>query len=76
MIMRVCVQSQAIKGKNTGIGGQVALALLFPKNQHTCMSADPNTPLFVLSNGDNVEYKEDPTVAQAKANLAAAERIQ
>ena len=40
------------------------------------MSADPNTPLFVLSDGDNVEYEEDPTVAQAKANLAAAERIQ
>ena len=40
------------------------------------MSTDSNTPLFVLSNGDDVEYDEDPAIAQAKANLAAAERIQ
>ena len=40
------------------------------------MSADPNTPLFVISDGDNVEYEDDPTVTQAKANLAAVERVQ
>ena len=34
------------------------------------MSTDPTTPLFVISDGD------DPTVTQAKANLAAAERVQ
>ena len=40
------------------------------------MSADPNTPLFVISDGDNVEYEDDPTVTQAKVNLAAVERMQ
>ena len=40
------------------------------------MSADPNTPLFVISNGDDVKYKDDPAVAQVKANLVAVERIQ
>ena len=40
------------------------------------MSADPNTPLFVLSDGDDVEYEEDPAIAQAKVNLMAAECIQ
>ena len=40
------------------------------------MSTDQNTPLFILSNDDDVEYKDDPAITQAKANLAAAERIQ
>ena len=40
------------------------------------MSADPATPLFVISDGDNVKYEDDPTVIQAKANLAAVERVQ
>ena len=40
------------------------------------MSADPNTPLFVLSDNDNVKYKDNPAVTQAKANLAAVECIQ
>ena len=40
------------------------------------MSADPNTPLFVLSDDDDVEYEDDPAVTQAKANLVAAECIQ
>ena len=40
------------------------------------MSADPNTPLFVLSDDDNDKYEDDPAVTQAKVNLAAAERIQ
>ena len=39
------------------------------------MSADPNTSLFVLSDND-IEYKDDPAVTQAKANLTGAERIQ
>ena len=40
------------------------------------MSADPNTPLFVISDEDDIEYKDDPAVTQAKANLAAVECIQ
>ena len=40
------------------------------------MSADPNTPLFMLSDDDDDEYEDDPAVTQVKANLAAAERIQ
>ena len=46
------------------------------KKPCTLMSADPNTPLFMLSEGDDVEYEEDPAIAQAKANLAVAECIQ
>ena len=45
-------------------------------NSSTAMSADPATPLFVISDGDNVKYKDDPAVTQAKANLAAAEHVQ
>ena len=40
------------------------------------MSANPNTPLFMITDGDDIEYKDDPAIAQAKANLAAAEWIQ
>ena len=40
------------------------------------MSADPNTPLFILRDDDNVEYKDNPAVMQVKANLVAAECIQ
>ena len=40
------------------------------------MSADPNTPLFMLSDDDDDEYEDDPAITQAKVNLAAAERIQ
>ena len=40
------------------------------------MSADPNAPLFMISDGDDIEYDNDPAVAQAKANLAVAEQIQ
>ena len=40
------------------------------------MSADPNTPLFVISDRDNVKYEDDPTVTQAKVNLMAAECVQ
>ena len=49
-----------------------------PKSK-TCtppMSADLNTPLFVLSDNDDIEYEDDPAVTQAKANLAVAEHIQ
>ena len=77
MIVRVRVQSWAIKGKDAGIGRQVALCTPTPKGQHTLlMSTDPNTPLFVISNGDDVEYEDDPAVAQAKANLMVVEWIQ
>ena len=40
------------------------------------MSADPNTPLFVISDEDDVKYEDDPAVTQVKVNLAAVERIQ
>ena len=40
------------------------------------MSADLNAPLFMISDGDDVEYDDDPAVAQVKANLMAVERIQ
>ena len=78
MIVRVRIRSQAIKGKDAGIGGQVALCAPTPKkSQHTpLMSADPNTPLFMISDGDDVKYKDDPAISQAKVNLAAAEQIQ
>ena len=40
------------------------------------MSADHNTPLFEISNGDEIEYKDNPAIAQVKANLAVVEWIQ
>ena len=40
------------------------------------MSADPNAPLFVISDGDDIKYNDDTAVAQAKANLTAVEQIQ
>ena len=40
------------------------------------MSTNQNTPLFALSDDDDVEYEDDPAVTQAKANLVAVERIQ
>ena len=40
------------------------------------MSADHNMPLFEISDGDNIEYEDNPAVAQGKVNLAAAEQIQ
>ena len=40
------------------------------------MSADPNAPLFVISDRDEVEYEDNPAVAQAKVNLAVAEQRQ
>ena len=40
------------------------------------MSTNSSTPLFMLSDGDDVKYEEDPAIAQTKANLVAAERIQ
>ena len=40
------------------------------------MSTDQHTPLFKISDGDDLEYVDDPAVMQAKENLAMAERIQ
>ena len=40
------------------------------------MSADPHTPLFKISNGNDATYKEDPAVIQARPNLVAVECIQ
>ena len=80
MIVRVRVRSRAIKGKTQEIGGQVALVPLLPKTQVQTrtppMSADQNTPLFMLSDNDNNEYEDDPAVTQAKANLVVVEHIQ
>ena len=47
--------------------------ILSQKN-FTAMSADPNTPLFKISDGDDILYEDDPAMAQA--NLVAAERVQ
>ena len=77
MIVRVCIRSQAIKGKDAGIGRQVALAFpLQKKSTSQLMSTNPNTPLFVITDGDDIEYEDDPAIAQVKANLTAAEWIQ
>ena len=66
MIMRVRIRSRAIKGKDAGIGGQVTLAPPTPKNlsqTHTLpMSADHNTLLFKISDGDDAMYEDDPAV--------------
>ena len=40
------------------------------------MSADHNTLLFEISDGDDVTYEDDPAVIQARANLAVAEHVQ
>ena len=40
------------------------------------MSADPNTPLFEISDGDDATYEDDPAVIQARANLMVAEHVQ
>ena len=40
------------------------------------MFANQDTPLFVLSDDDDDEYKDDPAITQAKANLMVAECIQ
>ena len=37
------------------------------------MSTNPNTPLFKISDRDNMMYEDDPAVTQAKANLMAVE---
>ena len=40
------------------------------------MSANPNTPLFEISDGDDIKYEDNPAVTQAKANLVAVECMQ
>ena len=40
------------------------------------MSANPNTPLFEISDGDNIVYEDNPAIIQVRANLVAAEHIQ
>ena len=40
------------------------------------MSTDQHTPLSKISDGDDLEYVDDPAVTQAKENLAMVERIQ
>ena len=39
-------------------------------------SANHNTPLFKISNGDDAMYEDDPAIIQARENLAAAEHVQ
>ena len=40
------------------------------------MSTDLNTPLFEISDGDNVEYEDDPAMTQVKVSLVVAEYVQ
>ena len=40
------------------------------------MSADQHTPLFEISDRDDLEYVDDPAVMQVKENLVMAEHIQ
>ena len=40
------------------------------------MSADQNTPLFMLSDDNDNEYEDDQAIMQVKVNLVAVERIQ
>ena len=40
------------------------------------MSTDSIIPLFEISDNDDLSYEDDPVITQAKANLAAAERVQ
>ena len=63
------------------MGRQVALVPLLDQKTSkskifTAMSADLNTPLFKISDGGNVEYEDDPTITQMKANLVVAEHVQ
>ena len=39
-------------------------------------SANHNTPLFEISDGDDATYEDDPAVIQAWANLVAVEHVQ
>ena len=69
------------KGEDTGNRQTSRTCAPTPKNpspKHTLpMSANPNTPLFVLSdNNNNNKYEDDPAITQVKANLAVAECIQ
>ena len=83
MIMRVHIQSQAIKGKSARSGGQVTLhtpttskKTQVQKHPHCTMSADGTTPLFKVHDEDKVTYEDDPTVLQVRANLVVAEWVQ
>ena len=40
------------------------------------MSADENTPLFVLKDEDKLNNEEGPAIIQVRENLAVAERLQ
>ena len=40
------------------------------------MSADPNTPLFEISDRDDIIYEDDPAVIQVRENLMAVEHVQ
>ena len=41
----------------------------------TAMSTDLNTPLFEISDGDDIEYEDDPAMTQAKVNLMVVEHV-
>ena len=45
------------------------------KKNTLLMSADSNTLLFEISDGDNATYEDDPAVIQARENLAVAEHV-
>ena len=40
------------------------------------MSADHDTPLFEISDGDDTMYKDDPAIIQVRANLVVVECVQ
>ena len=50
--------------------------LLSQKIHTPLMSPDPNTPLFEISDRDEIKYEDDPAVMQVKVNLSAVEHIQ
>ena len=55
------------------MGRQVALVPLLDQKTSkskifTAMSTDLNTPLFEISDGDDIEYEDDPAVTQAKCS--------
>ena len=80
MIVRVCVQSQAIKGKRRRDGWTSCTYAPPPKNSNSKttppMSTDSNIPLFKVSDRDDMIYKDNPTMTQVKVNLVVAEQVQ
>ena len=61
------------------MGGQVTVAPFLPNSlsqNFTAMSTDPNTPLFDISDVDDIVYKDNPAMTQARENLMVVEHVQ